>query len=387
MIINNNFNSSDRAFDIIVDHVANANNACKDLDIKKLQNYLKKHNGGSAEDYIKKNSHSFSLLLTKNDFDRKDIMNALLVCHNQFHYGFGIDVTKTSNNTFNKISTGKYRENKYNGSGVTANIFALSMRDTFKDIISKIKPPTKKFHTKYKTITYTQIDPKETSGQLRDTSSSKFSFSNVSVNGKYYLLITCYVENAVGLNQLTTVINNREVISTKYPFVLSNYNNTENEETVYKISIPILPEHSSNAIAAYVYTLQINCKFTEFELDNINLNDNINNDIQRAQSYFFNTHFGFDTTWSKIIIPAMTKERPYEVASYNASSMTQSLFEQRVTFSLYTPDADEKGYIYMKVKLLPKTYLMGTFEIVFGDIFPQKLTNFFDNFALTFSLA
>ena len=59
MLINNNFNSSDRAFNIIVDHVASANNACKDLDIKKLQNYLKKHNGGSAEDYIKKKSYSF----------------------------------------------------------------------------------------------------------------------------------------------------------------------------------------------------------------------------------------------------------------------------------------------------------------------------------------
>lgn len=386
MLINNNFNSSDRAFNIIVDHVANANNACKDLDIKKLQNYLKKHNGGSAEDYIKKNSYSFSLLLTKNDFDKKDIMNALLVYHNKFQYGFDIDVTKTSNNTFNKISTGKYRKNKYNGSGVTAKLFALSMQDTFKDIISKIKPPTKKFHTNYKTITYIAIDPKETSGQVKDTSSSNFSFSNVSVNGKHCLLITCYVENAVGLNQITTTNNDREVISTTYPFALANYNNTEHEETVYKISIPNLPEYNSNIISAYVYTLQLNCKFTEFELDNMNLNDNIDNDIQGAQSYFFNTHFGFDTTWSNKIIPAMTKERPYEVASYNVSSITEALFEQRVTFSLYTPD-DEKGYIYMKVKLLPKTYVMGTCNIVFGDIFPQKLTNFFDNFALTFSLA
>ena len=387
MLINNNFNSSDRAFDIIVGRVANANNACKDLNIKKLQNYLKKHNGGSAEDYIKKKSYSFSLLLTKNDFNRKDVMNALIVYHNKFHYGFDIDVTKTSNNTFNKISTGKYRTNKYNGSGVTAKLFALSMKDTFKDIISKIKPPTKKFHTNYKTITYTAIDPKETSGQLKDTSSSNFSFSNVSVNRKHYLLITCYVENAVGLNQLTTINNDREVVSTNYPFVLANYNNTQHEETVYKISIPNLPELNSNIISAYVYTLQINCKFTEFELDNITPNDNIDNDIQGAQSYFFNTHFSFDTTWSNKIIPTMTKKHPYEVASYNVSSITKAAFEQRVTFSLYTPDDDEKGYIYIKVKLLPKTYLMGTFDIVFGDIFPQKLTNFFDNFELTFSLA
>jgi hypothetical protein len=381
---NNNFNSSDRAFNTIVDYVANVNNTCKDLDIKKLQNYLKKHNGGTTEDYIKQKSHSFSLLLNKNDFDSKNVMNALLVFHDRLLYGFGIDVKKLSNNTFNKISTGKYSENKYNGSGATAKLFVMSMQDTFIQIFSEIKKKPKKHHTIHKTITYSATDPKETSGKLKDTTSSIFSISNVSIHGKHHIMITCYEQHENLLNQLTTTINGREVISAHYPFVLANYN-TENKETVYKISIPNLPVKNEEIIPAYVYTMQVNCKFTEFKLDD-SLANNIDNDIKSAQSYFFNTHFGFDTTWSNKIIPVMTIEKPYEVVSYSVNSITQDQYDQRVYFYLYTIP-DEEGYIYIKIKLLPKAYVLATLHVVFGDIYPQKLTNFFDNHALTVSLA
>lgn len=378
MFTSNNLQFSDRAFDITVNHVTDANNKSIDFNVKKLQRYLKKHNGRSSEDFFKENSYFISLLFTKSDFNNKNVMDATIISHDNLQYGHNINILRNHSNTFNKIANGIYSNNKYNNSGITAKLFALAMNDTFTEIISKIQKVPNKFYTTYKNISYQMVDSLEESGKLTDNFNTKFLISNVSINGKQHILLAGCVTNPAPVNNLITRINNKEVIETSYPIAVAD------SDIIYKISLPsneILD--NSIIIPEYVYTIQINGSFTQFELDTTNVNDNVTNDIENASSYFFNTHFTYDTTWTPRIIPTMTELSPYQVKCHKMTNITQS--PERVSVSLFTKP-NKYDYIYLKLTIIPKTYVVGTLKIIFGDIYPTKLTNYYDNFEITISV-
>lgn len=378
MFTSNNLQFSDCAFDITVNHVTDANNKSIDFNVKKLQRYLKKHNGRSSEDFFKENSYFISLLFTKSDFNNKNVMDATIISHDNLQYGHNINILRNHSNTFNKIANGIYSNNKYNNSGITAKLFALAMNDTFTEIISKIQKVPNKFYTTYKNISYQMVDSLEESGKLTDNFNTKFLISNVSINGKQHILLAGCVTNPAPVNNLITRINNKEVIETSYPIAVAD------SDIIYKISLPsneILD--NSIIIPEYVYTIQINGSFTQFELDTTNVNDNVTNDIENASSYFFNTHFTYDTTWTPRIIPTMTELSPYQVKCHKMTNITQS--PERVSVSLFTKP-NKYDYIYLKLTIIPKTYVVGTLKIIFGDIYPTKLTNYYDNFEITISV-
>lgn len=181
--------------------------------------------------------------------------------------------------------------------------------------------------------------------------------------------------NAIpSVNHSTFSINNKQVIETSYPFAVIN--NTDSELSyAYKINLP-----SSGIIetryADYVYTIQMNGSFTEFELKD---NGRISNDIHGASSYFFNTHFVHDTTWEPRIIPPISSPNylPYKVKCYNTESGVVS--EPRSSVEIFNNSGVEY-FIYIKVALKPKSYVVGTLKMIYGDIYPVALTDFYENF-------
>jgi len=368
-------------FNLITNYVTNINSKSMDLDIKKLQNYIMKHNGQSSEDFLRVNSYSICLLFTVSSFSNKNIMNARIVAHDSLQYGHNIDITNKDSNNFHKISVGNVSKNKFGVSGITAGIFSLSMKKTFNQIISKFDNIPKKYHTVNKIITHQMIDPRQESGILYDDFNTNFMISNVSVNGKECILLTGYVNYTNTNSKLITSSNDKEVIETNFPFAIVNRKNDAENEVVYKISLPF-NVNLENSIIEYVHTIQVNGHFTKFKLDTTFLDDNITNDIQEAESYFFNTHFVYDTTWTPRIIPQMTHASPYQVKCHKVTNIVQS--PEKIKISLFTKP-DEYDYMYIKFTMLPKIYAVGTLKIVFGDIFPAKLTNYYDDFEILIS--
>ena len=176
------------------------------------------------------------------------------------------------------------------------------------------------------------------------------------------------------VNHSTFSINNREVIESSYPFAIINNTNSE-LSYAYKINLP-----SNDAIETgysdYVYTIQMNGSFTEFELND---NGRISDDIHSAHSYFFNTHFVHDTTWEPRIIPPILSPTylPYKVKCYNTESGVVS--EPRSSVEIFN-NSNLEYFIYIKVVLKPKSYLVGTLKMIYADIYPSSLTDFYENF-------
>lgn len=79
----------------------------------------------------------------------------------------------------------------------------------------------------------------------------------------------------------------------------------------------------------------------------------------------------------------MTELSPYQVKCHKMNNITQS--PERVSVSLFTKP-DKYDYIYLKLTITPKTYVVGTLKIIFGDIYPTNLTNYYDNFEITISV-
>jgi hypothetical protein len=182
---------------------------------------------------------------------------------------------------------------------------------------------------------------------------------------------------SVSQNHLTFSINDREVIESSYPVALINKTDIL-KSFAYKINLPST-DAIENGYSNYVYTIQMNGSFTEFKL---NPNGVISNDIDAANSYFFNTHFVHDTTWNPRIIPTISSSVPYKAKCYNTASAGVS--EPDTTVEIFN-NADGEYYIYIKITLKPQTYVVGTLKMIYGDIYPATLTNFYENF--TFNVA
>ena len=375
---------SNRTVDLIANYVTDINNKCGDLDIKKLQGYLKKHNGQSSEDYLHNNSYCIGLLFTKSDFNNKNVMNAKIISHHHLQYGYKIDITKSINNTFQKIALGISSKNRFCDYGTTAGVFSLSMKNTFNEIISKIVKIPKKFYTTYKNINFKIVDSRQESGKLIDISNTNFFISNVSVNKKEHILLAGYINiNTNASNNIITSLNDKEVIEAKFPFASVNRKSDSKNEIVYKISLPYNSNLDTNntLIPEYVYTMQVNGHFTVFEIDTINMQDNISKDIQNAESHFFNTNFVYDTTWTPRIIPTIFPSE-YKVKCHKVTNVIQS--SDRISVSLFTKH-DKYDYIYIKFTMDPNTYVVGTLNIIFSDIYPATFTNYYDDFKITVS--
>jgi hypothetical protein len=181
------------------------------------------------------------------------------------------------------------------------------------------------------------------------------------------------------LNQVTYGINNREVIQTNYPFAIINKSDISISYN-YKINLPSDSDINNKNISFhdYVYTIQLDGKFTEFDLDGSG--NPITNDIYTANSYFYNTHFVHDSTWNPRILPPILKNDPYKIKCYN-TELDKITFPKSI-IEIFN-DPIDPFFINIKITLLPKMYLVGTFEITYGDIYPADLTDFYEYFRFT----
>ena len=189
--------------------------------------------------------------------------------------------------------------------------------------------------------------------------------------------------NTNASNNIITSLNDKEVIEAKFPFASVNRKSDSKNEIVYKISLPYNSNLDTNntLIPEYVYTMQVNGHFTVFEIDTINMQDNISKDIQNAESHFFNTNFVYDTTWTPRIIPTIFPSE-YKVKCHKVTNVIQS--SDRISVSLFTKH-DKYDYIYIKFTMNPNTYVVGTLNIIFSDIYPATFTNYYDDFKITVS--
>lgn len=195
------------------------------------------------------------------------------------------------------------------------------------------------------------------------------SNSNIVISGK-----TAANNTTSSVNHSTFSISNREVIESSYPIALIN--KTESDLSfAYKVNLPS-NDYLETRYSNYVYTIQMNGSFTEFELND---NGRISDDIDSAHSYFFNTHFVHDTTWEPRIIPPISSPNylPYKVKCYNTAS--NIVLEPRSAVEIYN-NSDGEYYIYIKIILKPKTYVVGTLKMIYGDIYPTSLTDFYEKF-------
>jgi hypothetical protein len=175
---------------------------------------------------------------------------------------------------------------------------------------------------------------------------------------------------------ITTNVNQREVVESRFPFALSNKTDV-NVAYSYKINLPV--NNDLDKIKDYVFSIQMNGKFSEF-----NLNDDnsvITDDVYAVSSYFFNTHFVHDTTWEPRILPQISNtDIPFEVNCHNVEYNTTTLPASSV--EIYN-NSDSEYFIYVKFILPPKIYIVGTLNMIYGDVYPASLTNFYRNFVFT----
>jgi hypothetical protein len=178
------------------------------------------------------------------------------------------------------------------------------------------------------------------------------------------------IENSVlnPTNKITYEINDRDVVQTYYPIAIINSNEIGNQTITYTINLP--ENEQTLSVPEYVFTMRISCDFTEFNIAPTDISPTpITNDIYTADSYFFKSHFVNDTMWTPEILPQnayIPTIEPFLPTCYksNASSGIQ-----KTTFEIsYVPS---NLTFQIKVILLPKTYVVGTFDILFGDIYPS----------------
>jgi len=174
---------------------------------------------------------------------------------------------------------------------------------------------------------------------------------------------------------ITTSVNQREVVESRFPFALSNKTNALLAYS-YKINLPV--NNDLDKIKDYVFSIQMNGKFSEF-----NLNDDnsvITDDVYAVSSYFFNTHFVHDTTWEPRILPQISNNIPFKVNCHNVEYNTTT--PPLSSVEIYN-NSDSEYFIYVKFILPPKIYIVGTLNMIYGDVYPASLTNFYRNFVFT----
>ena len=157
-------------------------------------------------------------------------------------------------------------------------------------------------------------------------------------------------------------VNNRDAVQTFYPFATS-------VSQSYKINLIETPQ--TDLLPEYVFTIKIACDYTECNLSGTTP---ITNDIYGVNSYYFNTHFIYDTSWTTKMLPPS----PYSPACISCNSSGSSSTQFTITH-----DGSNK-YIILTVTPSSNMYIVGTLNILFGDVYPSQKTLYRDfNFSIS----
>lgn len=149
-------------------------------------------------------------------------------------------------------------------------------------------------------------------------------------------------------------INDRDVVQTFYPFA------TKLQKTY---TINLIETAQTDALPHYVFTIKLSADYSEFNLTGPD--PPITNDIYEAKSYSFNSHFIYDTTWDVKMLPVT----PYQPKTISCDSL---LNLSSTVFSIDHVGSD--NFITFTVTPATNTYIVGTLNILFGDVYPSEKT-------------
>jgi hypothetical protein len=124
-------------------------------------------------------------------------------------------------------------------------------------------------------------------------------------------------------NKLVTRINQRETIETFYPFSMKN-NTDLPMVNQYTIQLPDIP----------LYSLSISMEYTEYRFN-----------VKEANSYYFKSHFTYDSTWTDKEIP----NTPFTPTIYSCGSGVDSLSQFVIDYSnrAMTITINLPSYVYI----------------------------------------
>jgi hypothetical protein len=157
-------------------------------------------------------------------------------------------------------------------------------------------------------------------------------------------------------NKLSTTIHNRETLITHYPFSLQN-NTPVPITNVYTISLPVLLE-------VHVISIQFSMEYTEYTL-----NHDLAYNVDHCTSYFFKSHFTYDSTW--ITAGKGIPNMPYHPKIYSCEESAN------VSTTTFTLDYDDNT-IKLNITLPPDIYIVATSTIKLGQIYPRNNTLYDD---------
>jgi hypothetical protein len=184
-------------------------------------------------------------------------------------------------------------------------------------------------------------------------------------------------EKQKSVNKIDYLINDRNTITTYYPIAASNRQPSE----IIKIIKINLPENIQTlSIPEYVFTMIINFDFCEFEITSPN-NGIITGDINTANSYYFKSNFVNDTTWTPEILP-QSQYTP-SIIGFIPSCQKCNLSSPDCTTTFEILYDQSNKFYYLKITLQSNIYVVGTLNVIYGDIYPsEKVT--YGNFNFTF---
>ena len=190
----------------------------------------------------------------------------------------------------------------------------------------------------------------------------------------------CQPQTQGAVNRVEYILNNRNTVATYYPIAVSN-RTVAPITKIWKIN---LPENIQTDLAPeYVFTMIINLDFCEFEITTDPSGGAITTDINTANSYFFKSNFVNDTTWTPELLP-QSQYTPTVVgftpSVYKCNTSSPS---QTTTFNIEYESSNR--FYYLKAVLQPNTYIVGTLNLVYGDIYPPEQVEY-DNFNFTIQL-
>lgn len=135
----------------------------------------------------------------------------------------------------------------------------------------------------------------------------------------------------------------------------------------------------------YVFSIQINCSFCEFQLGNVNP---ITSDIQSVSNYQFGTNLVYDSSWNPDVLPpggSIGSPRPALIPIINKTSSNNPGANSLADVNNPPPNATTVFKVWFEptTRLLniqavmqSTYYIAGLFTISFGDIYPAVAQDF-----------
>jgi len=139
-------------------------------------------------------------------------------------------------------------------------------------------------------------------------------------------------------NKLVTRINQQETIETFYPFTMKN--NTD---------LPMVNQYTIQLPDIQVYSVSISMEYTEYRL----------NDIERVNSYYFKSHFTYDSTWRD----KEMSNTPFTPKIYSCGSGLDSVSQYVIDYSNHT--------MTITINLPSYVYIVCSSTIKLGQLVPM----------------